>query len=129
MYLNDWEGYNFIDLIREFSDAYDEDFNQIVITIDDLKKETWAGVDVLLASYTNEWYNGDAFVLFKKNGKLYEVNASHCSCHGLEGQWDPEETCIDSLKKRLEDGRLGVTYDGVNVYADELRQVIEKLSQ
>ena len=34
----------------------------------------------------------------KKTGKLYEVNGSHCSCYGFEGQFEPEETSIDYIK-------------------------------
>lgn len=56
--------------------------------------------DILLATYRYEGYEGDAFVLFRKDGKLFEVNGGHCSCYGLEGQWEPEETTIDALLKR-----------------------------
>jgi hypothetical protein len=28
------------------------------------------------------------------------VNGSHCSCHGLEGQWEPEETSMKALEHR-----------------------------
>lgn len=47
---------------------------------------------ILLASYDNEDYEGSAYVLFERDGKLWEVTGGHCSCNGLEGQWDPEET-------------------------------------
>ena len=40
------------------------------------------GIEVLLASYVEGSDCGDAFVLFRKDEKLYEVNASHCSCYG-----------------------------------------------
>ncbi len=56
--------------------------------------------EILFASYTGAWIEGFAFVLFKKDGKLFEVNASHCSCHGLEGQWEPEETMVSALRVR-----------------------------
>jgi len=36
-------------------------------------------------------------VLFKRGGKLYDVNGSHCSCFGLEDQWLPEETTVAAL--------------------------------
>jgi hypothetical protein len=55
------------------------------------------GAEVLLAWYEYEDYSGDAFVLYEKDGKLYEVNGSHCSCDGLEDQWDPEETTWEAL--------------------------------
>lgn len=56
--------------------------------------------NILFASYDNEGYEGFALVIFSKDGKLYEVNGSHCSCHGLENQWNPEETSLEALKMR-----------------------------
>lgn len=58
------------------------------------------GAEVLLAWYGDGSYWGDSFVLFRKDGKLFEVNGSHCSCYGLEGQWEPEETTVEALEKR-----------------------------
>lgn len=59
------------------------------------------GIKVLFASYGGACYEGDAWVLFSKDQKLYEVSGSHCSCHGLEGQWEPEEVNLEELKNRL----------------------------
>jgi len=56
--------------------------------------------EVLFAAYTYENYSGDAFVLYKKDGKFYEVHGSHCSCNGLDGQWEPEETSVAALGLR-----------------------------
>ncbi len=57
-------------------------------------------VRILFAAYENESYEGYAMVIFSKDGKLYEVNGSHCSCYGLEDQWKPEETNLEVLKLR-----------------------------
>ena len=62
---------------------------------------------ILFASYTYENYSGDAFVLFENNGVLYEVNGSHCSCFGLEGQWDREEVMLEEMAHRLTKGDFG----------------------
>lgn len=59
------------------------------------------GVNVLYARYDQEQYEGSAFIMFEKAGKLYEVHGSHCSCYGLEGQWSPEEVMIEELKRRM----------------------------
>ena len=67
------------------------------------------GVDILYAEYENGGYDGTAFVIFLKNGELFEVNASHCSCHGLGDQWYPEETSWEDLQFRhnsIEDPNL-----------------------
>lgn len=55
---------------------------------------------LLIAVYTYESYSGKAFVLYEHDGKLFEVNASHCSCYGLENQFDPEETTWAALLMR-----------------------------
>lgn len=45
---------------------------------------------VLFADYEQGYYEGEAQVLFvDRDGLLYEVKGSHCSCYGLEGQWAP----------------------------------------
>ncbi len=56
-------------------------------------------IEIIYAFYENESYSGSAFILFKENNKLYEVHGAHCSCYGLEDQWDPEETSIEYLEK------------------------------
>jgi len=45
---------------------------------------------------------GTALVLFKKDEKLYMVDASHCSCYGLEGTWYPIETNEKALKMEID---------------------------
>lgn len=40
-------------------------------------------------------------VVYRRDGKLYEVHGNHCSCYGLEGQWEPEEATVESLRKTV----------------------------
>lgn len=82
------------DIAHAFGDEYDDG-----PTTEDIKAQL-DGAEILVASYMNEGYSGSAFVLYRKDGKLYEVNGSHCSCYGLEGQWGPEETTATVLKMR-----------------------------
>ena len=49
------------------------------------------GQKILYAWYDTPSYEGYAEVLFVSDGKLYYITGSHCSCFGLEGQWEPEE--------------------------------------
>lgn len=81
-----------------------------------ITRETIAGATIIIASYTYEDYSGSAFVLFQKEGKLFEVHGSHCSCYGLsEGdysggattQWQPEETSAEAVRHRLTIGTWG----------------------
>lgn len=84
MYMNDWADSNAEGMCRDF----------------EIDASVLDGADILLASYALEDYEGSAFVLFKRAGKLFEVNGSHCSCYGLEGQWEPEETTAEALLAR-----------------------------
>ena len=81
-------------------------------------------INILFASYGYGDYSGQAFVLFEKLGKLYEVNGQHCSCYGLEDQWEPEETTLEALKHRLENGDFGKSNSYDNNFADELKEFL-----
>lgn len=78
------------------------------------------GAEVIVASYTYECYSGEAYVLFRRDGKLYEVHASHCSCYGLEDQWSPEETSAEEILFCLDRGTWGQD-DGI---ADLIRAAL-----
>jgi hypothetical protein len=113
-FLNDWAKENRGDQTGQ--QAIKDDFE---ITNEDLR-----GAKILLASYSYECYSGDAFVLFERDGKLWEVNGGHCSCYELEGQWEPEETTIEVLRHRLTEGELGKDSYYGNEFADELSKVL-----
>lgn len=112
IYLHDWSDIKSQDEILEsFSGTMDD-------TV--MKDGAKDGVHILFASYTYEDYSGNAFVLFEKDGQLYEVNGSHCSCWGLtEGQWEPEMVNLEELNHRLIEGTFGQTE-----FADELRKFL-----
>jgi hypothetical protein len=57
-------------------------------------------VIIIYAAYDTPDYEGYAHIIFIKEGTVYEVNGSHCSCAGLEGQWEPEETSVIALLTR-----------------------------
>lgn len=60
-----------------------------------------ARFDVLVAYESVGAYGCDssAWLLLKERNthKLFENHASHCSCYGFEGQFNPEETAVDYL--------------------------------
>lgn len=51
-----------------------------------------ADMEIIYANYECEDYSGRAIVLFLsyEDDLYYEVHGSHCSCNGLEDQWEPE---------------------------------------
>jgi hypothetical protein len=111
VFLNEWQGGDEQTLKQAF----------------DIGDQALAEARVLLASYLRDEYYGEAFVLFCRRGKLYEVNASHDSLAGMAGQWEPEETLLEALHYRLEKGTLGSGTNGANVFADELRFLLAEL--
>lgn len=132
LFLNDWA--------EEYVNRYDwtEDTTSLQQLMDDfaIKEEDLEGVNILVASYTYECYSGSAFVIFEKDGKLYEVNGGHCSCYGLEHQWQPEETSVDELIHRLTEGTFGKKeywdadieeYLYQNEFATELLEMLHSL--
>lgn len=97
------------------------------------------GAEILLAYYHVGDYGCDssAFVLYEKDGKLFEVHGGHCSCYGLsessysgdtQSQWDPEETTVEALEHRATKGSLGSVggYDDKGFQAESIA-VIEYL--
>ena len=83
------------------------------------------GCTILFAAYEGG-YDGEALVVFRRQRKLYEVNGAHCSCYGLEQQWEPEATTVQALRHRVENGSLG--YD-LDAYAPEFRAMLDALSR
>lgn len=95
IYLNDWAAPRWVGAPTS-REALLKDF--------EISEEELAATgEVLLASYSQECYEGSAFVLLRKDGELYEVNGGHCSCNGLEGQWEPELTTVAALRARKDD--------------------------
>ncbi|MCZ2222476.1 MAG: hypothetical protein LC122_02480 [Chitinophagales bacterium] len=74
-------------------------------SINDLYKEfyidesTIKDEEIVYASYDLGSYDGDSLVIFIRDGKLFEMNSSHCSCNGLEWN-EPTITNIEALNKR-----------------------------
>lgn len=80
------------------------------------------GAKLIYGYYSYEDYSGEAFVLFEQDGKLYEVNGSHCSCNGLEDQWSPEETSAEAIEKRLGGNGYGFYQGNKNEIGEALNK-------
>lgn len=74
-------------------------FDSVEDIFSQFRAESCSGT-LLFAEYDSGGYDGTAFVLFERDGILYEVNGSHCSCYGLEDQWEPTMCTVASLKMR-----------------------------
>lgn len=60
---------------------------------EDVKREFNTGQvepeEVLVARYDQEGYEGSALVIFRQGNQIFTVEGGHCSCYGLEDQWEP----------------------------------------
>ena len=146
IFLNDWAGGSIIDIAAAFEGIHmtSKDYTAAVSPWanesywleekarleDALKQLRWKTITrILLASYSYEDYNGEAYVLFKSGRKLREVQAAHCSCYGLEGQWEPTDVTKQDLLYRLNRGTLGKGGPGgVGSFEVELREVANSIS-
>jgi hypothetical protein len=59
-----------------------------------------ADEQILFAEYASGSYKGYATVVFVEDGVPYLVEASHCSCYGLEGFWEPERVTWPMLAQK-----------------------------
>ncbi len=59
-----------------------------------------ASCEIIIAYELQEYYEAASWFLFRRGGKLFEVNAGHCSCYGSEGQWLPEAVTKEELLRR-----------------------------
>lgn len=59
---------------------------------------------VYYASYDTPAYEGYANVIYRNGNTLYWVYGSHCSCYGLEDQWEPEAYEAPDLLAALRKG-------------------------
>ncbi|WP_332274865.1 hypothetical protein [Bacillus velezensis] len=113
VFLNDWSNKEEV-----LSDFDGEQWNY------DSDKKVDRNINILFASYGQANYSGDAWVLFEKDGELYEVNGSHCSCYGLEGQFSPEVVVLAELENRLVNGTFGEDDWSDNNFKKELCQFL-----
>lgn len=104
-----------IDVISQFEDIYTSTTayyngnltDQTRAEINGHLNGYYKDINIILATYDLESYEGYAYVLFERNGNLYEVDGSHCSCYGLEGQFSPEDVDMAELEHRLLEGTFG----------------------
>ena len=102
-------------------------FNEDFESLEDIKKQYQItdadldGVEVLYAGYQTGCYDGRSLVLFKKDDKLYVVDGAHCSCYGLEGQWDPTETTPAALKMEI-DAKSNYRYEDFKSFIEFCNQ-------
>lgn len=137
MIMNDWKhkvdvigDFEGIDLNNEEYTAEEPPYANVEYWLEkkrDMKEaiERWKDINILFASYSQTSYSGDAWVLFERNGTLYEASGSHCSCYGLEGQWMPEEVVLAEIENRLLKGSFGEDDWSENNFKEKLCEFLD----
>ena len=113
IWLNDWQDSDVSELEKLFG----------------LKPDQLSDIELLLASYKQGDDSGYGFILFIAGDEYFEVNVSHDSECNLIGQWEPEETTVEALLFRLHRGNLGSEKASENVFALQLKEVLNRLMQ
>lgn len=81
-------------LAREFTFGYNDDSREV-----DFQPEP----TYVYAWYAYVEYSGDAVVIYSDDGvDFFVVEGSHCSCYGLEDQWDPSKHSLEEILKMTE---------------------------
>ena len=77
---------------------------------------------IFFSYYTN--YEGDALMFGYDSSKnmFFYVSGGHCSCNGLEGQFDPEDYTFEEMVDYIE-RMIETDYDKQRV--EEYKQVIQ----
>ena len=102
----------FEEILKEQEPVFLELFNSKESVASYFDENLEDNVNILYAWYEYESYSGAAIVIFEQSEKLYEVNGGHCSCYGLEGQWEPQEIKLNEIENRLRKGTFG-ELDGI----------------
>jgi hypothetical protein len=91
------------------TDIYQGDFENWKSVQEKFATDFAEPAKVLFAGYFYESYEGDADVAWLDgHGNVGYVSGGHCSCYGLEGQFDPEFYSPETARDMIE--RNGYTF-------------------
>lgn len=80
----------------------EEDWEDILSDFSESKEDHPAPDEILFYEYTYECYEGSAKGYYRRGDLYYAIGGSHCSCYGLEGQFDPEEYTLETFRGIME---------------------------
>jgi len=101
--------------LGDYSKCSDEDVVQDIVSSYCVNLDLVSKFEILIAQLNGDGgYEESSFFLLrdKETGMLHENHASHCSCGGFEGQFEPKETTVTYLKS-----------EHFYFYGDEMEQV------
>ena len=78
-------------LLSECAGSTDQQIREWICSEFQIDESRLNEYEILIAEHNNYDYEGDAYLLLKhRDGRLFEVHGSHCSCMGFEDQFEPE---------------------------------------
>lgn len=100
------------------NDEHDSDYNRIEVEFPD-------NLHIFYSYYSYEDYSGYGFLWGYDESKdtFFYNSGSHCSCYGLEGQWDVEEHTFEEMIAVLE--RQIEQYDSTDYYYETEKNLYE----
>jgi hypothetical protein len=79
--------------------------------------------ELIYAVYSTPAYEGNAEVIYRQGGKWFEASGGHCSCYGLEEQWDPKEIDPTEHLRAVNEGKkVLLVYDSENDYPEATQE-------
>ena len=117
--------------LEDFSGMSEKEIKEKIAQDFDIAEEHLRDAEIMIA-YMSEgsWgCDSDAFIVFRKDGVLYEAHGSHCSCFGFEGQWEPGPIeSIEAVLKRSDWALAGGSYDSDQKgNAAKIRDALDRL--
>lgn len=107
---SDWD-----DLREKFSNDYSADNSPVPA-----KEPRY-----VFAVYDTPPYEGSAEIIYSDDGKkFFMASGSHCSCFGLEGQWQPIEMPLEGIDKILSSD-----YGELARFRDEVKRWVARASK
>jgi hypothetical protein len=92
--------YGGYDSVNEIWTDFFEEYGGGTRTGDDAPPDDFPENSQIIYAWSGgDGYDESSFVVYMSKGKLMVNNASHCSCYGFEGQWNPSETTWFQLFK------------------------------
>jgi len=107
---------------REVICEWIQEFHNVEHMDEQFKTNVPRNVNYLICWYGYGSYCGSSYVLYEKDGKFYENHASHCSCMGLEDQWEPDEVSLTYLIKKAsswQEDLNNIQHYDTNIYDGE----------
>lgn len=73
-------------LLADNAGMTDRELRDWIISNFEISESLLDKYEILIAEHNTGDYEGDAYLLLKhRDGRLFEVHASHCSCYGIRG--------------------------------------------